>query len=102
MTAFVIAVVVGSLVAIVYVFLAGAQIGRVRERVLAGGREIDDPSVYDGQGRGFTVKATLGALASVLLLVGVSAGPGFWYVLPFLAIGSSIAVIVAFLTDTEA
>jgi hypothetical protein len=99
MTAFVIAVIVGGLVAVVYVFLAGAQIGRVRERVLAGGREIDDPAVYDGQGRGFTVKATLGALASVLLLVGISVAPGFWYVLPFLAIGSAIAVIAAFVEE---
>jgi hypothetical protein len=97
MTAFVIAVIVGVVVAVVYVAFAGVEIARVR----AGGRsEVEDPSVYEGQGRGFTLKASLGALASVLLLVGVSVAPGFWYVLPFLAIGSSIAVIVAFATDT--
>jgi hypothetical protein len=36
---------------------------------------------------------------SVLLLVGISVASAVWYVLPFLAIGSAIAVIAAFLEE---
>jgi hypothetical protein len=99
MTAFIFALVIGIATAAVYVGLAVERVGRVRRDVLAGARHVDHPSVYEGQGRGFTLKASLGAVASVLLLVGVSEWSWFWYVLPFLAIGSSLAVITAFLAD---
>jgi len=102
MTAFILALAIGLAVAVVYVWLAAANVLKVRDRVLAGDPPPDDPAVYDGQSDGFTVKAGIGAIASVAVLVGVSTWAEFWYVVPFLAIGSALAVVVAFVTDRGA
>jgi hypothetical protein len=102
MTAFVIAVAVGIVTAVVYVGLAARALLRVRHSVLAGEEApADPPGVYDGQAAGFTWKATGGVIASTLVIVLISAGSGWWYLVPFLAIGSSLAVIVAFLIDPQ-
>jgi hypothetical protein len=98
MTGFIIALVAGGAIAVVYVSLAVRDIGRARS---AGAAPVDERDALDGQGDGFALKAGAGALASVLLLVGISVWSGFWYVLPFLAIGSSLAVIAAFLSDDK-
>ena len=92
MTAFIIALAVGAVVAAVYVTLAVRDIGRLRTAVA-------EPAGEVGGSDGFTWKAGIGVLASILLLVGISVSPAVWYVLPFLAIGSSVAVILAFLED---
>jgi putative flippase GtrA len=104
MAAFIIATVVGAIVAVVYLVLALGTFKRVRDQRLAelaagpattrGSDEID-PHQADG----FTWKAGLGVLASVGVLVLISIAPAFWYLIPALAIGSAIAVIVAFLID---
>ena len=94
MTAFVIALVGGVVVAAIYIALAVQDIGRLR----TAGAVPDDTSDVGGSD-GFTWKAGIGVLASVLLLVGISVSAAVWYVLPFLAIGSAVAVIVAFLEE---
>src|SRR4051812_29766513 len=102
MTAFYLALVVGTVVAIVYVALAGRAFWRVRTQVLAPQPttvDTESDAGYAAQGRGFAWKATGGVVASTLILVGVSITPAAWYLLPFLAIGSSVAVVVAFLVD---
>ena len=92
MTAFVIALAVGSVVGVVYIALAVRDIRRLRT---AGAEPVGEVGGSDG----FTWKAGIGVALSVLLLVGISISQAVWYVLPFLAIGSSIAVIVAFLEE---
>ena len=94
MTAFVIALAVGVVVAAVYVTLAVGSIGRLR----SAGAVADDAGPVGGSD-GFTWKAGIGVLLSVALLVGISVSSAVWYVLPFLAIGSAVAVILAFLED---
>jgi hypothetical protein len=98
MTIFTIALVAGLAVAVAYVLLAGREFRRLRAEVAAG-TAPDPVDTYDRQGRYFGVKAAAGVVCSTLVLVGVSVTPAAWYLLPFLAIGSSIAVIVAFLVD---
>lgn len=92
MTAFVIALAVGAVVTAVYIALAVRDIRRLRAAGPDLGGEL-------GGSDGFTWKAGIGVALSVLLLVGISVSPAIWYVLPFLAIGSAIAVIVAFLEE---
>lgn len=100
MVAFYIALVVGLVTAVVYVTLAVQAFARVRRSVLDGTAEIADPvDVYDGQSVGFAWKAGAGVVASTLVIVLISSGPGWWYLVPFLAIGTALAVIVAFLVD---
>jgi hypothetical protein len=102
MTAFYLALVVGVVVTAAYVTLAARAFLRIRTEVLAAqpaAAEAEPDEVYHAQGRGFAWKATAGVVASTLILVAVSRTPGAWYLLPFLAIGSSIAVVVAFLVD---
>jgi hypothetical protein len=102
MTAYYIAVVVGIATAVVYVTLAGRALLRVRRSVLGGDeRPPDTTDVYEGQAAGFAWKAAGGVIASTLVIVLISLGSAWWYLVPFLAIGSSIAVIVAFLVDPQ-
>jgi predicted metal-binding membrane protein len=103
MIAFWIAVVLGVVVAVAYIALAVQAFERVRRDVLeaAAKGEADDVSVdaLDGEGSVFTWKAA-GAVVgstSVIVLLGVSGL--FWYLPAILAIGSSVAVICAFLID---
>jgi hypothetical protein len=100
MTAFVIAVILGAVVAVAYLTLAARSFLDVRRRVLAGASdELGTDAVYDSQGGRFTWRAGLGVVASILVLAALTLGGGVWYVVPFLAIGSSVAVVAAFLVD---
>jgi hypothetical protein len=102
MTAFVIALAVGIVTAIAYVALAARALARVRRQVLGAGPDLPERAhVYDGQRDGFTWKAAGGVIASTLVIVLISTGSAWWYLVPFLAIGSSLAVIAAFLLDPE-
>jgi hypothetical protein len=103
MAAFVIASVLGAIVAVVYVTLAVRSFLHVRNRALAGiGEDIGDDRTFEEQGRRFNWKATGGVVASIAIISALSLGGGWWYFVPFLAIGSSIAVVVAFLIDDPA
>ena len=102
MTAFYLALIIGGGVAVAYLWLVLDAFQRTR-------RELDDPALlldeqetaetYERQGRGFSWVAGLGVAASSALLILVSLTASVWYVLPFLSIGSALAVVVAFLHD---
>jgi hypothetical protein len=100
MVAFWIAVVLGGITAIVYLALALRSFRRVRRSVLAGAvDEIGDDATFSRQGGDFTWKAGAGVVASITVIACLSLGGGWWYLVPFLAIGSAVAVVVAFLYD---
>ena len=105
MAAFVVALVAGIGIALAYVTLAARSFAVVRRETLAAAaagqslEEAHDDQVYADQGGDFTWKAGLGVVASIALLVLIGVDAAFWYVLPFLSIGSAAAVVVAFLVD---
>lgn len=107
MVAFVIALIVGLGVAAAYVALATDSFRDVRRKTIAAaasGEPLTDPhddSVYAEQGGDFAWKASLGVIASIVLLVLIGVDPVFWYVLPFLSIGTAMAVVVAFVVDRD-
>jgi hypothetical protein len=98
MTAFSIALVLGGIVAVAYLILGFEEFQRAR-------RTYDDAAVtvsdddLDAQGQGFTWVALGGVVVSTTLLVLISHSSWSWYILPFLSIGSALAVVVAFLVD---
>lgn len=102
MIAFWIAVVVGVVVAVTYLTLAVQAFARVRRVVLeaAAKGETDDLSVDAlGDDRVFTWKAAGAAVISTTVIVLLGVNSLFWYLPAILAIGSSVAVIAAFLID---
>lgn len=102
MTAFLIAVVVGSVAGVAYVALAVRSFLRVRRAVLAGqADDLGTDAVFEAQGDRFALRAGAGVAASVLVLSALTWGSWAWYIPPALAIGSALAVIVAFLVDPE-
>ena len=102
MIAFWIAVIVGLAVGVVYITLAVQAFAQVRTEVLASattgasdelsGDDVDD----DG---GFTPKALGAVVFSTLVIVLLGVSSVFWYLPAVLAIGSSVAVITAFVID---
>jgi hypothetical protein len=99
MTAFWIVVAVGVVVAAVYVVLAVRTFAAVRRSVLLGEavERPGDETIADE--RGFTGKTIAAGCASLAVIVLISVDSDFWYLPPVLAIGSSVAVIAAFLLD---
>lgn len=100
MAAFYIALVLGFPIAIAYVGLGIEEFRRARRTYGATAEAVSD-SDLDEQGRGFTWVALSGVVVSTTLLVLISHWSRSWYVLPFLSIGSALAVVVAFLVDRE-
>lgn len=97
---------VGVVVGIAYVTLAVQAFFRVRKDVLAlaaSGETADlDVEALEANGAGSFSWKALGAVAastSVIALLGVS--PVFWYLPAILAVGSAIAVTVAFVIDAR-
>ncbi|HEX6519624.1 MAG TPA: hypothetical protein VF070_06345 [Streptosporangiaceae bacterium] len=103
MTAFWIALSIGIVVAATYLALVFDAFGRSRREFAAGtpaqADGDDRPEVYERQGRNFSWMAGGGVIVSTTLLVLVSVAGWTWYILPFLGIGSAVAVILAFLID---
>lgn len=104
MTAFWIAVVVGAVVAVVYVALGVQAFARVRRDVLAAAagshQEELDVHTLEGERYGvFTWKAAGAVVVSTTVIVLLGVNGLFWYVPAILAIGSSVAVVAAFLID---
>ncbi|MET0700181.1 MAG: hypothetical protein ABWY93_10980 [Mycobacterium sp.] len=102
MIAFWIAVVVGVVVAIAYITLGVLAFARVRTEVLAsattGATEELSGDDVDDDGR-FTWKAIAAVIFSTLVIVLLGVNSVFWYLPAILAIGSSVAVITAFVID---
>jgi uncharacterized ion transporter superfamily protein YfcC len=102
MIAFWIAVIVGVAVGIVYITLAVQAFARVRTEVLASAATdaTQDLSGDDvGDEGGFTWKAIAAVIFSTLVIVLLGVGSVFWYLPAILAIGSSVAVVAAFVID---
>jgi len=100
MTAFSIALLVGVIVAVAYIVLGFEEFQRARRTYGESAEEISDRDL-DAQGQGFTWVALGGVVVSTTLLVLISHTSWSWYILPFLSIGSALAVVVAFLVDRE-
>jgi hypothetical protein len=106
MNAFWIAVVVGAVVAVVYVALGVQAFARVRRDVLAAAAgshrsELDVAALEDERNDVFTWKAAGAVVVSTTVIVLLGVNGLFWYVPAILAIGSSVAVIAAFLIDRK-
>ncbi|MGH3643948.1 MAG: hypothetical protein ACRDUX_33565 [Mycobacterium sp.] len=102
MIAFWIAVIVGVAVGVVYITLAVQAFARVRTEVLASattGAEEDLSSDDFGDDGGFSWKAIGAVIFSTLVIVLLGISSVFWYLPAILAIGSSVAVIAAFVID---
>ena len=100
MTAFYIALVLGTVIAVAYLTLGYAEFQRAR-RSYSDATETIDPDDLDAQGRGFTWVALGGVVVSTTLLVLISSTSWAWYILPFLSLGSALAVVVAFVVDRD-
>lgn len=110
MTAFWIAVVVGGVVVVAYTTLAVQAFTRVRRDILiarASGEPtdlaaetFDTEGPFDTEGQGvFTWKAGLAVVASTAVIVLLGLDPVFWYLPAILAVGTAVAVIIAFVID---
>jgi hypothetical protein len=102
MIAFYIALAAGIAIAIVYITLVLRTFLRLRRSVIDGTAASNaegSAEGYEQQGRNFGWKAGAGVVASTGLLTLVSLTGWAWYILPFLGLGSSVAVIAAFLID---
>ena len=102
MIAFWIAVIVGVAVAVAYITLGVQAFARVRKEVLSAATRgaTDDLSADEvGDDGGFTWKAIGAVIFSTLVIVLLGVSSVFWYVPAILAIGSSVAVSVAFVID---
>ena len=102
MIAFWIAVVVGVVVGVAYITLAVQAFIRVRAEVLASatteaGIDREDDEI-DSDGT-FTWKAVGAVIFSTLVIILLGINSVFWYLPAVLAIGSSVAVITAFVVD---
>jgi hypothetical protein len=102
MIAFWIAVVVGVVVAGVYITLGVQAFFRVRRDVLAlaASDEPDDLSTDEiGDAGTFTWKALAAVAASTTVIALLGVNSIFWYIPAILAIGSAVAVASAFMID---
>jgi hypothetical protein len=100
MTAFYIALVLGGVIAAAYIVLGYAEFQRARKTYGEAAETVSDDDL-DAQGRGFTWVALGGVVVSTTLLVLISHTSWAWYVLPFLSLGSALAVVTAFVVDRE-
>jgi len=100
MIAFYIALVLGGVIAVAYVALGIEAFQRARRTY---GTSVEEASTddLDAQGRGFTWVALGGVVVSTTLLVLISHLGWTWYILPFLSLGSALAVVTAFVVDRE-
>lgn len=104
MTMFVIGVIAAIAVATVYLTLGALDFRRIRQetahppRPLAGDDHADEVDPAEAT-VGFAWRALGGVIASVGLLFAISHVWWAWYVFPLLALGTGVAVSVAFVID---
>jgi hypothetical protein len=98
-----ITVIVAVVVAALYVTLAVRTFLRTRREVLALAASDDTPEIdttgLEDSGGTFAWKALGGVVASTSVIVLLGVSPLFWYLPVILAIGTAVAVIVAFTID---
>ncbi|UXA17916.1 hypothetical protein [Mycobacterium sp. SMC-4] len=102
MSLFWIVTVIAVVVAVAYLTFGVRAFARVRRDILhaAATRQTEDVAeLPDAIHRGFVWKAFGGVIGSVAVIVLLSVNGVFWYLPIFLAIGSAVAVITAFIID---
>jgi hypothetical protein len=103
MIAFWIAVVVGVVVAVAYIGLGIQAFARVRRDVLAlaaSGQPADlSTEGLDDDAGNFTWKAIGAVIVSTAVIALLGVNSVFWYIPAVLSVGSSIAVVSAFVID---
>jgi hypothetical protein len=70
----------------------GAQLGEIT---------LTEDRVFKDQEIGIIWKSAAGLILSGVILWLISINADFWYVVPFLGLGTSLAVILAFILDSE-
>jgi hypothetical protein len=94
---------IGSVLAAIYLTVGTLSFLRIRRELAAGTgvdafhNEVDSSEI--ALVPGFTWKATLAVLTSLVLLIIASYSGAFWYVLAFSGLGTAAAVIVAFVLE---
>ncbi|MGE3872732.1 MAG: hypothetical protein AB7F74_07230 [Parvibaculaceae bacterium] len=107
MTAAYISLIAGLIVAVVYIIAVWrGLIAAKREMAKHGGALIGeitavDDRVFRAQETGVLVKSAAGVVLSTIALIALILSPWFWYLVPFLSIGTAISVIVAFATEAR-
>ncbi len=107
MTAAYIALFAGIVVAVVYVVAVWrGLIGAKREMAEYGGARIGEirdvnEQVFSNQERGILFKSVAGIVLSTVALILLAVNPVFWYLVPFLSIGTAVAVIAAFIVEAR-
>ncbi len=103
MTLFYLGAGIGLVLAVIYLIVGTLSFLRIRRELAAGtgidtfDEELDSSEV--ALVPGFTWKATLAVLTSLVLLIIASYSGAFWYVLALSGLGTAAAVIVAFILE---
>jgi len=63
--------------------------------------QLVDDHVFNQQEIGVLWKAAAGLILSAIVLWLITVSPAVWYVVPFLGLGTSLAVILAFILDKD-
>jgi hypothetical protein len=101
MGAFYTALAVGTVIAVAYLTLGYQEFRRARRTYDSAAPDADETAVFAEQEGKFTWVALGGVIVSTGLLVLASISGAAWYILPFLSLGSALAVVVAFVVDRE-
>jgi hypothetical protein len=105
MIAVIIALVLGAIVSVAYVWsLVGGVAQARREMSVHGGADLGeaqriDQGVLERQEVGLFWKSAAGVGLSILAIALIAVHPALWYVLPFLSLGTALAVVAAFAID---
>jgi hypothetical protein len=101
------ALILGIIITIAYLVAIYLGFGKSKAEMAAhGGAQLGEVSLVDDrvfkdQEVGLIWKASAGLVLSVIVLWLISASASIWYVVPFLGLGTSLAVIVAFVLDKD-
>jgi hypothetical protein len=102
-----IALVAGIVVSIAYLLVTYRGFGKSKAEMAAfGGAQLGevrlvDDRIFKEQEGGIAWKAAAGLILSGIILWLVSVSASVWYVVPFLGLGTSLAVILAFILDKD-
>jgi hypothetical protein len=107
MTVAYVALVLGIIVTIAYLVVIYRGFGKSKAEMAAyGGAQLGEVSLVDDrvfkeQEVGVIWKAAAGLVLSIVVLWLISLSASIWYAVPFLGLGTSLAVIVAFMLDND-
>ncbi len=107
MSAAYLALILGIIVAVVYLVVIYRGFGKSKaEMATFGGAQLGevaliDDRVFKEQEIGIVWKSAAGLILSGVILWLISVNASIWYVVPFLGLGTSLAVILAFLLDKD-